>query len=969
MRIGFLTETERYVFLNHCRLLLIVVKTIFILIAVLPTAVFAQGGILVGEITNSNDGEPLFGADIVMISRDMSSDLMGATTDDKGRYEINDIPAGEYTVRISFIGFTTHEVPGVTVSDSAKTTLNAGLVHGAVIVDDLLVTASRRPEKILEAPASVSVIEAEDIEARVVLTPSEHLKGLPGVDVATTGLNQSNVVVRGFNNVFSGALLVLTDNRIARVPSLRYNAYNFIPTVNEDIERIEIVSGPGSALYGPNSASGIMHIITKSPFTSEGTTVSIGGGERGVLSGSFLHARSIKNRIGYKISGQYYRGNDWESSDPYEPDSIRLFRPSPTGPEFINDWRPNSRDFDLEKIAAEARADFIVNRDLSLIMNGGFNRANGIELTSLGAAQAIDWTYFFAQTRIMYKDLFAQGFVNASDAGDSYLLRTGQLIVDRSRVWGGQIQHRFNPGERLSFTYGFDALLTRPNTESTLNGRNEENDNINEFGLYLQFETILSERLKFIGAARVDDHSRIEGAILSPRAAITYSPDPNNNFRLTYNRAYSTPDNTNLYLDILQAEDPFGVGAAFEPVLGFSPDIDIRVQGVPETGFHWRIDDNGPQFRSSFAPLDPRGLDTGDFIDFNDPVFTNVMWTAGREAVFSGFASLLAAMNFPQQTIDSISASLQAVTPTAVSGVNNALKTFNPDTRSFDPTGMGDISDIDPLEPSYTKTIEFGYKGIFGERLRFSVDLYRTERDNFVGPLAIETPSVFLDQETLSAYLEQEFDSILADPANADYASTLAILDDTTFFGNGNGSPVDELINIFGYGATQIPFGTVSPQEALDPEAVLVTFRNFGDITLYGADFAFACALNRYMSCGGSYSFVSKNFFEKSAQQVHDIYLNAPKHKFGFYLQYANPKLGFISHTRLRFVDAFDMYGPFMGTRVESYVVVDLNMKWHLPYNSQLAVAVQNLFDNKHSEFVGAPKIGRLAMLRISHSF
>jgi iron complex outermembrane receptor protein len=969
MRIGFLTKTERNVFSKHCRLLPVFFETIFILFAILLTVAFAQGGILVGEITNSSDGEPLFGADIVMISRDMSSDLTGATTDDDGRYKITDIPAGEYTVRISFVGFTTHEVAGVLVSDSVMTTLNASLVHGTVVVDDFLVTASRRPEKILEAPASVSIIEAEDIGARTVLTPSEHVKGLPAVDVATTGLNQSNVVVRGFNNVFSGALLVLTDNRVARVPSLRYNAYNFISTVNEDIERIEIVSGPGSALYGPNSASGIMHIITKSPFTSEGTTVSIGGGERGVFSGSFLHAGNIKNRIGYKISGQYYRGNDWESSDPYEPDSIRLFRPTATGPEYVGEWMLNRRDFDIEKIAGEARVDFIVNRDLSLIMNGGFNRANGIELTSLGAAQAIDWAYFFAQTRIVYKDLFAQGFVNASNAGDTYLLRTGQLIVDRSRVWAGQVQHRFEPGERLSLTYGLDALLTRPNTESTINGRNEENDSINEFGLYLQSETKLSERLKFIGAARVDDHSRIEGAIFSPRAAITYQPDPNNNFRLTYNRAYSTPENANLYLDILQAEDPFGVGAAFEPVLGFSPDIDIRVQGVPGTGFHWSINGNGPQFRSSFAPLDPRGLDTGDFIDFNDPVFTNVMWTAGREAVFSGLPSILAAMDVPQQTIDSISISLQAMTPPTVSGVDNALKIFNPDTRSFDPSGIEDISDIDPLKPSYTKTIEFGYKGVLRERLRFSVDLYRTERDNFVGPLAIETPNVFLDRETLSIYLEQEFDSILADPANADHAAMLAMLDDPAYGGNGNGTPVDELTNFFAYGTAQIPFGTVSPQEALDPEAVLVTFRNFGDITLYGADLAFACALNRYLSCGGSYSFVSKNFFRKSAEQVHDIYLNAPRLKYGVYLQYANPELGILAQTRLRFVDAFDMYGPFMGSRVESYTVVDLNMKWNLPYNSQLALAVQNLFDNKHSEFVGAPEIGRLAMLRVSHSF
>jgi len=930
------------------------------------------GGTLTGDVTNESDGQALFAAKIIIKSDDSSLEFK-ASTDKNGRYKIANIPPGDYTATISCIGFAALEITGVAIYSSDTTILNTSLKHSAITLNTVLVTASRRPEKILEAPASVSVIESENIKARTTLTPSEHVKGLPAVDIATTGLNQSNVVVRGFNNVFSSALLVLVDNRIARVPSLRYNAYNFISTINQDIEQIEIVSGPGSALYGPNSAAGIMHIITKSPFSSEGTTVSLGRGERDLFIGSFRHARSIKKRIGCKISGQYYRGKDWESFDPYyEPDSIRLFRPTAAGPEYVGEWRPNQRDFDIEKISGEARADFIINKDMLLIINGGFNRANGIELTSLGAGQAIDWTYFFSQIRLMYKDLFAQVFVNASDAGDTYLLRSGQLIVDKSKVWAGQIQHRFTPGERLSFTYGFDALLTRPNTESTINGRNEENDNINEFGLYLQAEAKLSERLKFISAARIDDHTGIEGPIFSPRAAIAYQPDQNNNFRLTYNRAYATPNNTNLYLDILQAKDPFGVGARFEPFLGFRPDIDVRVQGVPESGFHWRINENGPQFRSPFAPLDPRDLETRDFIDFNDSIFTNVMWEAGREVAFSEFANMLSGLGIPQETIDSLSGALQAVTPNNLSGVNNVLRTYNLDTRSFDLFNAEYISNIDPLKPTYTKTIELGYKGVLGGRLKFSIDAYRTEKNDFVGPLVIETPNVFLDPETLLNYLEQELFSNFNDPAYADYAAALAALDDPAFGGNGNGTPVDELsalLNIFAYGAGQIPFGTVSPQEALDPEAVLITFRNFGDIVLYGVDLAFAYRLNRYWNFGGSYSYISKNLFKKSATQVHDIYLNAPKHKYGIYLQYINPKIGFSSGSRLRFVDAFDMYGPFIGTTVESYAVVDLNLRLYLPYNSQLTLTVQNLLNNKHIEFVGAPEIGRLSILHISHSF
>src|SRR5690606_34235647 len=121
------------------------------------------------------------------------------------------------------------------------------------------------------------------IEERVALSPVEHVKALPGVDVAQTGLTQSNVVTRGFNNVFSGALLVMTDNRYASVPSLRFNAYNMIPTTPFDVERMEVLLGPAAALYGPNSASGVLHIITTSPIDDPGTKVAMSAGERGVL--------------------------------------------------------------------------------------------------------------------------------------------------------------------------------------------------------------------------------------------------------------------------------------------------------------------------------------------------------------------------------------------------------------------------------------------------------------------------------------------------------------------------------------------------------------------------------------------------------------------------------------------------------------------------------------------------------------
>src|SRR6185503_798143 len=121
---------------------------------------------------------------------------------------------------------------------------------------------------------------------RPSLTTSDHLKSTPGVDVSQGGIVQSNVVARGFNNAFSGALLMLQDYRFAGVPSLRVNVPLLLTGVGEDIDRMEVLLGPASALYGPNSANGVLHVITKSPFTSRGTTLTVDAGERSILRGA-----------------------------------------------------------------------------------------------------------------------------------------------------------------------------------------------------------------------------------------------------------------------------------------------------------------------------------------------------------------------------------------------------------------------------------------------------------------------------------------------------------------------------------------------------------------------------------------------------------------------------------------------------------------------------------------------------------
>ena len=919
--------------------------SLFLYIILGLAVVAAETATLNITATDVRTGSRLNGVSITITLE--TGDVITGVSNTNGALVVADLAAGVYTVTASSIGYADKVLTDVTLTADETKSIEIALSSKVIQLEQVSVTASRRREKVLEAPASVALVGSSEIKDRVTPSVTEHLKSVRAVDVMTAGLGTSYIVVRGFNNVFSGSLLSLVDNRIASVPSLRVNSYNFIPTINEDIEQIEVVSGPGAALYGPNSANGVIHIITRSPFTSQGTTVSLGGGERSILMGSLRHAGVINETIGYKLSGNYFRGNDWEEGRSKEDVE-----------------GAGGLIFDTYKGSGEFRVDYSPNTDTTAIIASGFTQATGIELTGIGAGQAQNWTYGYLQGRFIYKDLFAQAFWNRSNAGDTYVVRSGDPTIDNSDLYVGQIQHGYSFGNWQRFTYGLDVLLTRPDTEGTINGMNEEDDNINEIGTYLQSETKILPELKFIAAGRVDDHNQLEDMVLSPRVALAFQPNDDHNFRVTYNRAFNTPRTSDLFLDILSAKDAFQLGANFQPALGFSPNIDIRAQGVrAETGFTFKRSANGrPEFRSPFSPLAQLPAET--YVPLDDPVFTNVMWNVGRGVVLSTFNEGLTAQGLPEPSVKALSDGFDNLIPKQVTGVKNVLRALDPQTGSF--VDVEDVNDVNPLKPTITQTYEVGYKGILMNRLAFSADVYHSRIKDFVGPLVVETPNVFLDPATLGAFLGGPMTAALADPANANLKQALLAFDAPAQGGNGNGSPVDELVKVI----ASIPFGTVTPEQAADPNAVMLTYRNYGDISLNGLDMNLTYYLNPSLSVGANYSFVSKDLFE-NVDGLGDIALNAPKNKFGASIQYINADLGLGAGLRTRFVAGFPVRSGVYVGELKSYYTIDLSAGYELPIGPRprLSLTVQNLLNRQHQQFIGAPEIGRLSMIRLTQTF
>lgn len=864
-------------------------------ISIVATAA-AQNGTIAGRVTDVDGGRPVVGATVRALHATGTA-AAGTITGDDGQYRLT-VPAGTYTVSVRRIGYGEAEQRGVVVTDGGTAQADVALAAVAIELNPTVVTAGRVEEKAQDAPAHTEVVTPTVIEERTTLTPIEQIRSVPGVDYAGTGIQGGNVVVRGFNNVFSGAMLTISDYRYATVPSLRVNTPYLVPTPNEDVGQIEVVLGPGAALYGPNAANGVMHIISKSPFESKGTTVSIGAGNRSIVRGALRHAGTAGERFGYKISGQILKGEDWHYTDPAET---------------------QARDFDVDRWSGELRFDVRPTERSELVLSGGRAFAGtALEMTGIGTAQAKDWSYDFGQARFRWNRLFAQAFINTSNTSDTYLLRTGQRVVDKSRVLVGQVQHGLDIGTRQTFIYGVDYQKTDPRTNRTINGRNEDIDEILELGAYLQSETALSPMFDLVLAGRIDDHSELEDPVFSPRAGLVFKPDTGHTFRLTYNRAFNTPSTNNLFLDLVAARvaDPSGQIVFHE----------VRTLGVPPTGFRFQRD-----CALGMGQLCMRQSPLLAQLSASDP---SAILAADATRTWRGVIELLIQGGAP--------ATLRGIPAPTSDQVQSVLAQLNLTTLGFNPVAPTQVRDVDRLRPTITNTYEIGYNGLIGERLRLAADVYFEKKNDFVGPLIVETPNIFYDTASTRAYLEPF--------VGAASARALAV------------------------SIGRIPVGTVTPTNnplTTDSDLVL-TYRNFGDLDRWGADLAFDALVTDRVSINGSYSWVNKNFFGiDEVGGISDVALNAPANKASLGATYRERPTGVTVDVRGRWVESFPMNSGAFNGRVESYVLADATVAYRFPFaqNTILSLNVQNVFNDRHREFVGAPELGRLLLTQLQVTF
>ncbi|MDD5627921.1 MAG: TonB-dependent receptor [Elusimicrobia bacterium] len=370
-----------------------------------------------------------------------------------------------------------------------------------------VVTASLSPERASRAPATVYVVTAEDIRASGAQTLWDALRMVPGVDAMTVDTMQGAVIIRGLNRAGNNRVLVLLDGRT--VLDNFYDTVNWeaIPVTLEEIDRIEIMEGPGSVLYGSNAVSGVINIITKAGAQLKGGLVSYTGAERNTHLAAALYG-DRRGKLDYRL------GTGLHSADSFA-DAGRLA--GKTG-----------------KFNAALGYDF--SKESRLDVSGG--GSNGTRQT---ASSFQDSSFGFARLDYRFRDTRLRTFWNTQLVES----RSGVTTAyERGNTYDLNIQQGLAPHADHRLTAG--ASLRRNENSSDLLSPGTPGENL--LGFFLEEQWRPREGWTFWVGARVDKHPLTDW-LLSPRGSMVWEFRERQSLRFSVGKAFRNPTILESYLE------------------------------------------------------------------------------------------------------------------------------------------------------------------------------------------------------------------------------------------------------------------------------------------------------------------------------------------------------------------------------------------------------------------------------------
>lgn len=941
----------------------------FLLFTCLTFSLSAQTTIS-GKITDEDSGEGLIGANILI-----AGTSVGTVTDLDGNFTLSSNQALPWTVEISYTGYLTQNIE--VTKASAK--LDVKLPIDAIGIDQVVVSASRKREKVQEAPAAISVISAAKLEVSSATTdPTRNLMTVPGVQIQQQSASRINIEMRGQSGLFDTGVFPILDYRSLVGPGIGTFNSSGAGLSNIDLQRVEVVRGPGSALYGPGVVSGVVHFISKSPIDHPGTTVEVFGGELNTFGGTVRHAGTNEEKtFGYKINAQYKRGDEFTLDLEEDADQIALFKSSIVQPAVTNgvvdptmpaDTLLSLSDLDPDgdgnvmsenwwNASANATLEFRPTDDLNVTVSGGYNTFKEVFYNSQGEGLTQNQE-FWGQARVQKGGLFGQVFYVDNDGGTkdrpTFLYQTGLRTPIARKQLEGQLQYNFDVPALLNadVTAGVDFRQAISDTENLVYGRNEDDDDYQIIGGYVQSKFKLNKQFDFLVAGRYDRFNFLDDGFFSPRAALVYKYSPTHTFRATFNQAATPPTALNVNIDFPVSVPVPGLFDIWlsgnkEANTFSSGTIDITVPGVP----------NLPIGTPGLPLSIPYGLAAPDVLAQLIPAFQGTDLEPLIPAIQAYFAD-------------------PANAPTGFTGELQPYNIFTGQPFTTEPGA-------DAARLSKITAFEIGYKGLFGDKFSASIDLYTSKTEGFIFFGAVG-PTYRLADANLAADLGAAvqtditpfLESLGLEPAVA--AGVAAQI-------GGGFAAGGEVVN--NQLAALYPiFGAVESDLAPQDDNIVHSpagYQSFADesYSYWGTDIGLQYYFTNDISGFFNYSFLSQNEWEagkvdnslgnflKGENNLPFAFnLNQPKNKFRLGVNYT-PELGLRGSLSFQHDDSFNAaFGQFGGATDEKNLF-DLSVGYKLDNGLSLDLTCQNLFNNEYRAFPNFPKIGRRALAKLTYTF
>jgi iron complex outermembrane receptor protein len=443
---------------------------------------------------------------------------------------------------------------------------------------DLEVTSvSKDPRQVQKTPAAVFVITQEDIRRSAATSIPEALRSAPGVEVARVDANHWSVAIRGLAGQFSKDLLVLIDGRSVYTPLFAGVYWDTQAVMLEDVERIEVVRGPGGTIWGANAVNGVINIITKSAENTHGALATLGGGNVDEVTGGVRYGGTAGKDFNYRVYGiGANRGPEFHS----DGEAFDQWRMGQMG--FRTDWRSGPKD------AFTIQGDIYRAGSGERVSIASFSPAAETQPADIAHASGGSLLARWQHTTGEGSDIQIQAYFDRTNRVD---LEGGETrdtfdidFVQHAHMLGGQ-----------ELTWGLGARVSPSNYVQTSAGvnflPNKQTDSI--YTGFAQYDLpIVRDKLTLTAGSKLE-HNNFSGFDYQPSVRLLWTPTDRHSFWAAVTRAVRTPSrqDQDVVFDILAVPKPPPSPSIYFQIAGNPKERAERLIGY-EAGYRTQINSN-----------------------------------------------------------------------------------------------------------------------------------------------------------------------------------------------------------------------------------------------------------------------------------------------------------------------------------------------------------------------------------------